>query len=314
MIVCTRDRPDSLRRCLASLRRLDYPEYEVVVVDNAPTADTASRTVAATPFRYVVEERAGLATARNRGVDEARFDILAFTDDDVEADPSWLRGLAHGFADPEVAGVSGQVLPAALETPAQRWFEHYGGGMSRGFHPRTFRRSEMQPRALLEVQAVGVGANMALRRGALDQIGMFDPALGAGTPSGGAEDLDLFHRALVAGLVWRYEPRALVRHHHRSELDGLRRQLRSYGCSYGTYLIKTWRHATVPRAAIAHYAVFGWGAWLIGRIGKRLLGRHPLPIGLLWAELRGALSSPAAYRASYGAARPRRRSRTAPRG
>jgi len=297
IVVCTRDRSASLARCLAALARQDHPAYEVVVVDNAPRDDATARVVAATPFRYVREDRPGLDRARNRGIAAARHGLIAFTDDDTEAEPGWLSALAAAFADPRVAGVTGRVLPAALETPAQRLFEAYGNGMDKGGTPRLFDPAALTAAGLLRAQAVGVGANMAFRRSvlqALPETAAFDPALDAGTPAAGAGDLDLFHRLLCAGFVLRYEPAASVRHHHRRTEGELRRQLRDNGRSYGVYLLKIWRRRTVPRPAVARFAA-GWAAWLAGRLALGLLGRHRLPVRLLWAELAGALQAPWAF-------------------
>lgn len=294
VVVCTRDRAASLARCLASLARLDHASYEVVVVDNAPRDDATARVVAATPFRYEREDRPGLDRARNQGIAAARHDLIAFTDDDVEAEPGWLRALTEPFADPRIAGlagVTGRVLPASLETRAEQLFEAYGNGMDKGDRPRLFDPARLTPAELLRVQAVGVGANMAFRRSALSAAGGFDPDLDAGTPAAGAGDLDLFHRLLCAGHALRYEPAARVRHHHRKTIPELRRLLRDNGRSYGVYLRKIWRCRTVSRPELARFAA-GWAAWLVGRLALGLAGRHRLPIGLLWAELSGALQSP----------------------
>jgi glycosyltransferase involved in cell wall biosynthesis len=290
IVICTRDRSASLARCLASLARLDPAPHEVVVVDNASSDGETARVVAATPFRYVREDTPGLDRARNRGIAEARHDLIAFTDDDVEADPGWLRALAATFADLAVAGVTGRVLPASLETPAERLFQSYGNGMDKGGAPRLFDPAALKPADLLRAQAVGVGANMAFRRQALAAVGGFDPDLDAGTPAAGGGDLDLFHRLLAAGFVLRYEPAAVVHHHHRRTMAELRRQLRDNGRSYVFYLRKVWRLRTVPRPVVARFAA-GWAAWLAGRLARGLLGQHRLPVGLLWAELAGAFTA-----------------------
>ena len=287
VVVCTRDRAPSLARCLASLARLDPPAAEVLVVDNAPRDGSTREAVAATPFRYVREERPGLDNARNRGIAEARGDIIAFTDDDVEVDPRWIGALATAFQDPGIAGVTGRVLPASQETRAERLFQAYGNGMDKGDRPRAFDPAVLAPADLLRTQDLGVGANMAFRRSALEAVGGFDPDLDAGTPAAGAGDLDLFHRLLCAGFVLRYEPAAIVHHHHRQTMDELRRQLRDNGHSYAVYLKKIWRERSVPRPAVARFAA-GWAAWLAGRVALGLLGRRRLPLRLLWAELAGA--------------------------
>jgi GT2 family glycosyltransferase len=298
VVVCTRDRPAELARCLQSLLQIEGPAHEVVVVDNAPRDQAARQIVAETPFRYVREDAPGLDRARNRGIAEARHRLIAFTDDDVEVDPGWLGALASAFADPQVAGVTGRVLPAAQETPAQRLFQRYGNGMDKGDRPRVFDGAVLRAAQLLRAQDVGVGANMAFRRSALAAVGGFDPALDVGTPAAGAGDLDLFHRLLRAGFLLRYEPAATVRHHHRRDLEGLRRQLRNNGRSYGVYLLKIWREGAVPRPAVARYAL-GWGTWLAGRLALGLIGRHRLPLSLLWEEARGALEAPRTFRTVY---------------
>lgn len=298
VVVCTRDRPAELARCLAALGRLDYAPYDVVVVDNAPRDDAAARVVRTTRCRYVREERPGLDRARNRGAAAARHDLIAYTDDDCEPDPGWLAGLAAAFADPRIAGVTGRILPASVETPAERLFQRYGDGMDKGETARELQWDRLSPFGRIAVQAAGAGANMAFRRAALEAAGGFDPGLDLGTPARGAGDLDLFHRFLKAGFVLRYEPAAIVRHHHRREMPQLRRQLRDNGRSFGVYLLKLWRERRGDpraRAAVAAFTLLRWGPWLAGRVVRGALGLHALPLPLLWDELAGALSAPRAF-------------------
>ncbi|CAN5682476.1 hypothetical protein BH23GEM3_BH23GEM3_08160 [soil metagenome] len=298
VVVGTRDRPESLRRCLAALRRIEYDDYEVIVVDNASRSQATRKVVADTSFRYVREEREGLSWARNRGVSEARYGIVAFTDDDVEVDPGWLRGVADALSDPTVEAATGLVLAAELETYAQQLYEHYGG-MSKGVAPREFVRDGMSPRDLLAMYEVGVGANMAFRRRVFNRIGGFDTALGPGTPSGGADDLDIFHRVLTAGMKLRYEPTALVWHHHRGDMRALRRQIHDNGRAFGVFLIKTWRSGAVEGREMLRFAVGQWWwSWLVTHVGRSLLKRHRLPLRLVLAELYGAHTAPWAYLAT----------------
>ncbi len=299
VVVCSRDRTALLEGCLHSLLALDYPDYEIVVVDNAPSDGATECLAAGLPVRYVRELRPGLDRARNRGIAEARHGLIAFTDDDARADPGWLSALARAFADPEVTAVTGRVAPGELETPAQRYFELACGGMGKGLQPRLFQKERMRPEELLGIQVAGVGANMAFRRGALERAGGFDPALDVGTPACGGGDLDMFHRVVAGGGTLRYEPDALVRHRHRREMKGLYRQLRDDGRSYGVYLLKRWREREVPRRSVARFFLLRWGPWLAGRVVLGLLGRHRLPLPLLWAGLWGALQAPWAYVATY---------------
>jgi len=269
-------------------------------VDNAPSTDATRSLVGATPFRYLREDRPGLDWARNLGMNAATHDIVAYTDDDARVEPTWLRGLADAFAQEGIAAVTGLVLPLTLATRAQRLYECYGTGMSRGPTPRRFVAATMRSREFIEVQQVGVGANMAFRRDVLRSLGGFDPALDAGTPAGGAGDLDMFHRVLVAGGDIAYQPAAVVRHRHRETSEALRQQLYDNGKSYGVYLLKLWRTRTVSRPALLAYVVRRRLPWLVGRLLRGLLGRHPLPLSLLWAELWGSLHSMSAYRETYG--------------
>src|SRR5918993_1330337 len=128
----TGERYDALERQLASLMRLDYPNYEVIVVDNAPRTNGTRNVTAKFPrVRYVVEPRKGLDYARNTGWEVARNEVIAYTDDDASVDPGWLKGLGYNYLDPKVTAVTGTTYPLELETPAQEYFERYGG-MQRG--------------------------------------------------------------------------------------------------------------------------------------------------------------------------------------
>src|SRR5262245_9973737 len=117
--VCTRDRTANLNTCLESLARIDYPNIELLVVDNDPSNDSTERLVRQRypHIRYVREPRPGLDWARNRAILESRGELLAFTDDDVVVDPGWVWGLVEPFeADPDVMAVTGLVIPHELET------------------------------------------------------------------------------------------------------------------------------------------------------------------------------------------------------
>ncbi|HET9315677.1 MAG TPA: glycosyltransferase, partial [Vicinamibacteria bacterium] len=299
VVVCTRDRPQSLAACLSALDRLRDPDFEVVVVDSASRDGATRRVVARTSARYVREDRPGLDWARRRGAAESRHEIVAYVDDDVRVDPWWLHGVREAFSDPSVGLMTGLVLPAELETRAQHLFEQYGG-MGKGFRARTFRADTMTADARLATHALGVGANMAFRRGALDRIGGFDTRLDVGTPARGGGDLDAFSRALRAGLAVRYEPAALAWHCHRRDLEALHRQVRDNGVAFGVYLIHAWRDRRASTAEVARFGLWRWfGGHLLRRLGRGVLGREALPLSLLWAETRGALEAPFAYVAAH---------------
>jgi glycosyltransferase involved in cell wall biosynthesis len=259
-VVCTRGRPARLRTCLRALSKQEYPAFEVVVVDNAAADDVVRDLVGAgqgdpgqggPPLRYVAEPRPGLSWARNAGIAAARGEIIAFLDDDEEPDRHWLAGLATGFARGDDIGcVSGLVVPARLDTPAQELFERLGGHCKgRGCSPAVFSgRGPQSP--LYPLPPFGVGANMAFRRAALARIGGFDNALGAGTPTCAGEDTLALTLLLLSGYRVAYEPAALMRHDHREDLGGLRRQLHGYGIGLTAYYTALLRHRPAALAGL----------------------------------------------------------------
>lgn len=140
---------------------------------------------------------------------------------------------------------------------------------------------------------------MAFRREVLQQIGGFDTALDAGTPSLGAGDLDIFHRIITSGRTLIYAPAAWVRHRHRRQMAGLERQLYSNARSFSVYLMKVWTTRTVRRNVCIRVARWWVARWLFMRLVGRLRRRRGFPLRLILAEIRGALHSPWAYCETY---------------
>lgn len=295
VVVCTRDRPLSLERCLGSLSRLDYPDFEVVVVDNGSLDPAVKEVVDRSGFRYVFEEQIGLDRARNRGIKEAQHDIVAFIDDDALAAPGWLRGIAYGFRDSQVMTVTGLVLPAELDTPAQTDFERYGG-MGKGYTGITIRSEGRSADSLFWVSSWGVGANMAFRKSLFEAIGDFDVGLDVGTPTCGGGDIEFFYRAVSRGFALRYEPAALVRHTHRRDRASLDQQIYSNGRSFPAYLMTIARNQPELRWALLRFGLVKWAwGWLIKGLIRGLLKNDGRSFRMAWIELWGALSAPGAY-------------------
>lgn len=301
VVVCTRDRPDSIVTALRGLTGLDYPSYEVVVVDNAPSSD-ATRDAVTAQFsgdprvRYVREPRPGLSCARNRGVAEASADIIAFTDDDVRVDKGWLAGLARGFrAASGVSCVTGLIATAQLENAEQLYFhlrEGWGASCERRVYDLGPHRDE-SPLYPYSPGIFGAGASFAMTRAALTGIGPFDEALGAGTPSGGGEDLDMFMRVILGGHRLVYEPAAVVWHYHRTDLAELTRQMRAYGS--GCTAALTAIVAKNPRSRLELPPRIARGVARIFTLNDRVKDNPTLPAGLMREEMRGLLAGPALY-------------------
>jgi GT2 family glycosyltransferase len=302
VVICTRDRPQMLRRCLRSIPRLRYADFEVIVVDNAPSDDATYTSFTEivgqdTRFSYVREARPGLSHARNRGLKEAANSHVAFTDDDAVVDSWWLHGIARGFArSPSVACVTGIVPAAHLDNASQHYFDRRVVSWSRPLHHRMFAldgRGEATPLFPFDVGLLGTGANFAVHRDFVMKMGGFDAALGAGTHARGGEDLDLFARVVLAGRALAREPSAIVWHSHRSSSRELRQQMRDFGIGLGAYLTKQLVDPGARRSIIRHAPISAWRAFsLLNHFGTGPPGDRELFL----AELRGLARSPFAYR------------------
>ena len=290
--VCTRDRPEDIRRCLEAFMQLPDDGQEYLVIDNCPSSEATRNIVAsyAGRVRYVREDLPGLNMARNRALAEASHEIVAFNDDDAVPDPGWLRALRRNFANPEVLCVTGLTMPLELETAAQQMFEQYSP-FGRGFSRQEFLGS---PEMALAAGRVGAGANMALRRSVVGKVGLFDEALDAGTRTQSGGDTEMFARILARGYRIVYDPAALSWHRHRRTWEALQKTAYGYGVgvyAFWTSLLINERQLGVFLAAWAY-----WWHYQVPLLVKALLRRKgSLPLTLILAELRGCLVGVPAY-------------------
>lgn len=288
--VCTRDRPDDMKLCLEALSKLDYPNLDILVVDNAPQTE-ATKELIETHYpavRYVREPRPGLDWARNRAILEAKGEIIAYTDDDVVVDPGWVKGLAQVFAEnPDVMAVTGLVVPYELETKAQVLFEEQGG-FGKGFEQKWFRvpSDKHLPWWLLGTGNLGTGANMSYRRSVFDEIGFFDPALDVGTVTNGAGDLEMFYRILKSGHTLIYEPNALIRHRHRSSYEQLRKQMLNNG-SVLSYFVCASKAYPEDILSFIQVAILWLTSYHLQKLASSFFHPKQYPADLIWAELKG---------------------------
>ena len=297
VIICTRDRPDKLARCLKSVVALDAatsgcpPAFEILVVDNAPTDGATREAVnAMSRVQYVCEPRPGLNFARNRAMREASGEILAYLDDDVVVDGGWLTSLLAAWADnQDAAAFTGLVLPLQLSTRAQILFE-CRGGFRRGFRRIRYQGQDLPGNPLYPCGAgiFGTGANMAFRRDVLLRIGGFDEALDTGPPLPGGGDLDIFYRMVRAGYPLVYDPGYLVFHEHRRDMDALGRQYRSWGLGLMAFISKSCR-TDHPRRSRFRRLIRWWFLDQLRQLLGSIRGRHAVPAGMLLAEILGGI-------------------------
>lgn len=217
IIIATYNRDTLLRECLAVLARQPFAQDdEVIVVDNGSTDSTFRvvhdmRSAFPVPLRYLVEETPGKCHALTRALSAAHGDVLAFTDDDVIVGDRWLTAIRRAFQNPELMLLAGRVEPR-WERPAPRWL--------RWRNDNGTYTALTSPLAILHYGAeedleaqTAIGANMVIRRSAVDAVGGFPLHLGKlrGTLLSG-EDHDICQRIKARGFKARYVPAVRVHH------------------------------------------------------------------------------------------------------
>lgn len=204
VVVCTRNRPEVLNRCLEALAQVAYPQFEVLVVDNAPEDSRAQAAAQRWGVGYLVEPVAGLSRARNAGARACSSEIVAFTDDDAVPDREWLSMLAAEFRDPGVTVVTGRILSL------------FGcsGGYTGDFGPTRISLDRTNPLwfEMACFGGIGDGGNMAFRRRAFDAWSGFDERLGRGTFLSDGEEHRAFAHLIERGCKAVYTPEAVVCH------------------------------------------------------------------------------------------------------
>jgi GT2 family glycosyltransferase len=266
VVICTCDRPDDIGRAVESVLGQDYPVFEVLVVDQSRSASTqvVARQLPPTPHRlqYIRLKERGLSRAYNRGIAQASYELIAFTDDDCVAPPGWLDAVARAFSEQEdVSLLYGQVLePLEPEDSSQ------GGVVPTlpiGKLQRLSRRDGFR--------VFGMGANFAARRSMIQRLGGFDEALGGGGPLLSAQDFDLTYRVYHADGVILLDPRVVVHHYgFRSDTEWPA-TIRSYGVGVGAFYLKHVR-AGDPFATMLLVRLLAAGAV---RLARRWLLRQP---------------------------------------
>lgn len=220
VIISTFNRSHNLPDCLAALARQESQEkiaWEAVVVDNNSTDDTPGvvedlQRQHAFPIRYLFEPNQGLSHARNCGIAQSHSKHVAFIDDDILAEPQWLRAVCDGFRARQCDAVGGRIEVESPQ-PIPKWIqpEMYGFLGERDFGEEGLY--------LDGIKKFPFGGNMAISRTIIEKVGVFDTRMGRKGEGRKREELfkgeetEYFSRvARAGGRIW-YEPRAVV--HHR---------------------------------------------------------------------------------------------------
>jgi len=211
VIVCSYNGAKTLAACLDSLGRLNYPNYEVILVDDGSTDDTAYVAAQFPSVRYIHQSNHGLSHARNTGAAAATGEVLAYTDSDCMADVDWLYYLIGTLTSGDYAGVGGP----NITPPAENWIQACVGAAPGG------------PSHVLLTDTVAEhipGCNMAFYKWAFENIGGFDPEYRKA-----GDDVDFCWRLQQAGDVIAFSPTAMVWHHRRFTLRAFFKQQDGYG-------------------------------------------------------------------------------------
>lgn len=214
VVICTYNRRELLEASVLSVMDQDLAagEFEIIVVDNNSTdgtRETVQRLAACSPVRitYLFEAVQGLSSARNAGISTAQGEIVVFIDDDIEAEPQWLRELSAVFDSSEIAGAGGPIRPV-WPFPRPQWL-----GKDREGFLTVSEFEEARETGFFHYPHYPWGANIAFRRTIFDTIGLFPPNLGRiGASLLSNEELNLCKRIESAGFKIRFAPQAVIHH------------------------------------------------------------------------------------------------------
>lgn len=268
VVVCSFNGARTIRDTLEALRKLDYPQFEVIVVDDGSTDATAA-IAEEFGFQVVRTENRGLSAARNTGLAAATGELVAYLDDDAFPDPHWLTYLAETFQASDYVGVGGPNVPPPGDGPIADCVANAPGGPAHVLI--SDREAEHVP-----------GCNMAFRRSCLLAIGGFDECFRAA-----GDDVDICWRIRERGWTLGFSPAALVWHHRRNSVRAYWRQQVGYGKA----------EALLERKWPRRYNEFGHAAWA-GRVYGNCVGRRLRLRGRIYHGTWGAAPFQSLYEAA----------------
>ncbi|MEJ0099066.1 MAG: glycosyltransferase family A protein [Pseudomonadota bacterium] len=238
VVICTRNRPDTLGQALESVAECDYPSFDVHVMDQS-TDDKSQKVVEELAARFAQKlkinyhhlDKAGLSRAYNLGIAASAGEIIACTDDDVVVPKDWIAQIAKVFAADKDAGILyGQVLIPRSLVEAER------NGLVVPSLP--IPKYERMIRGGTRYKVFGMGANYALRRSVFERAGPFDEALGGGGPLRSSQDYDLAYRIYRTGYAIVLAPDVQVDHYGSRTPDQWPGTMKAYGIGDGAFYSK----------------------------------------------------------------------------
>ena len=255
VVVAAYNAASTLGDCLSSIRELNYPNYETIVVDDGST-DTTSEIANQDSVRTIRIEHKGLAVARNAGVEAASGEVVAFIDADARADRDWLYHLVETIKRRDAAAAAGpNFAPDPISARAAAMAAAPG-------LPREVRAGDDRLAQLC-------GCNMAITKAALLKAGGFDPMFTAA-----GDDVDLSWRLAASDATLAYAPGAVVIHEPRATLAGYLRQQRGYGTGegllYRKYPLRTAEQDGMYAGASSIGTLLGGARVYYGEFGRGL--------------------------------------------
>lgn len=288
VIICTRNRPQYVKKCLESLGKIVCAPKEIIVVDNAPANDETKNIISQFPnVTYYKEPRPGLDIARNAGITQATSPIVAYVDDDVTVHPHCFYWIWKTFEDASIGAITGLVLAAELQTEAQYIFEkewRFNRGYQEKVYDSSFFNSTLKHGP--PVWQIGAGANMAFRKSILEETGNFDERLDVGA-AGCNGDSELWFRILAKGFSIAYNPRAVVEHEHRKEMEALKKQLYNY--MRGFTVAALIQQKFCRQAGYTRHVFLRLPKWYLKELGKGF-PKYNMRYATIFSEIRGMLS------------------------
>lgn len=210
VIICTHNGSATIRESIEEILKLDYPNFDVVVINDGSTDETR-HIVKKYPVKLITTTNRGLSAARNTGMYNATGEIIAYIDDDAYPDPQWLKYLAHAYLNSDHGCIGGPNIAPADD----------------GFLATCVANAPGGPVHVLESDEIAEhvpGCNMSFRKDALMKIGGFDPIYRAA-----GDDVDVCWRIQQLGRTVGFHPAAVVWHHRRNSLKAYWRQQKGYG-------------------------------------------------------------------------------------